>query len=231
MKEKQEKQNSFFLSIFSFFFFSLTCFSLNKYLLCNRKLQGLEFRLFLSVDLPIRTVAGIYLLGERLILYISYFNDVCALEEEDTWYIGKTCKARRCLFNKKYSHCPMFMICKFRISNFHGLLASHRRSSSRHLAHFENNESIGPLHKNDNGRFIDDIYSKGDRLTSEHKLGVVFYINCTPFTTNILMCVPIGPVLYYFRNLVINRLSKGLCKMEDISKTHIDLVGRVQRKE
>lgn len=41
------------------------------------------------------------------------------------------------------------------------------------------------LSENDNGRFIDDIFFKGDQLTSEHKLGVVlnaFYINCTPFS-------------------------------------------------
>lgn len=50
-------------------------------------------------------------------------------------------------------------------------------------------------------------FFRGDRLTSEHKLGVVlnaFYINCTPFkNVSILMWST-----WYFGNVVINRFDR-----------------------
>lgn len=83
---------------------------------------------------------------------------------------------------RKYSHCPILKKCKFFVSTFHGLLSSRKRSTFSDIwlilkYAFERGWiSIAPLssRKMTMGGFIDDISFKGDRLTSKHKLGVVF---------------------------------------------------------
>lgn len=89
---------------------------------------------------------------------------------------------------RKYSHCPILMECKFLccvvsrlfIFYFDPILASGwklRFEANRKSTYFWR-------HKMTMGGWYWWISFKGDRLTSEHKLGVAlnaFYINCKPF--------------------------------------------------
>lgn len=87
---------------------------------------SLEFRLFLSTDLSIRTVSGGNLLGDPLIsfTYILYGNSqrlnasscgrkrhmVCVETFFFAWSNGT--KLEGVYLKRKYSHCPILILCK-----------------------------------------------------------------------------------------------------------------------
>lgn len=155
---------------------------------------------------------------------------------EDTWRTTKKCmfhlikrvRLEGVYLKRKYSHCPILMECKFLccvvsrlfIFYFDPILASGwklRSEANRKSTYFWR-------HKMTMGGWYWWISFKGDRLTSEHKLGVAlnaFYINCTPFENeekrnrekigrSISWCAFHFVSIQYLRNMVINCLTIGL---------------------